>query len=63
MCGFITSSGSTYYVDTQNQLIQGGKLKSPTYYTHCENTLIGCNPLFYLGSGDVLRTSKIVRYI
>lgn len=35
MNGFITESGTTYHVDLENQIIYGGRLKSPTHYFKC----------------------------
>lgn len=33
MCGFITNSGTVYYVDSVNKLFSGGKFKNPVQYT------------------------------
>lgn len=63
MNGFLTKSGTTYHVDLENQLIYGGRLKSPTHYSKCVNFLVNCNPLFYLDNGRVLKTSVIKQYI
>lgn len=33
MCGFITSSGTTYYIDSVNKTFCGGKFKNPVIFT------------------------------
>lgn len=63
LVGFITKSGSVYYVDNINRCISGGRLPMPFTYLYCENTLIGQRPVFYLCDGRRLQTSTIVQYI
>lgn len=63
MCGFITASGTKYFIDVQSQLISGGKLKNPVHYTYCSGLIIGCRPTFNLINGQVLKTSAIVSYL
>lgn len=33
MCGFITSSSTTYYIDSVNKTFCGGKFKNPVIFT------------------------------
>ena len=41
MCGFITNSGTMYYLDSANRLFSGGKFKTPVTYVSA-NVIIGC---------------------
>jgi hypothetical protein len=40
MCGFITSSGTTYYIDSVNKTFCGCKFKNPVIFTSA-NIIIG----------------------
>lgn len=61
MQGFVTTSGTVYYVNFNNYTICGGKFKYPTrFYQY--SMMCGAPGQFLLAGGKVLRTSVIQRY-
>lgn len=50
MCGFITSSGTTYYIDSVNKTFCGGKFKNPVIFTST-NIIIGNKGIITLEDG------------
>lgn len=61
MCGFITSSGTTYYIDSVNKTFCGGKFKNPVIFTS-DNIIIGNKGIITLEDGRIVRTSVVLRY-
>lgn len=61
MCGFITSSGTTYYIDSVNKTFCGGKFKNPVIFTS-SNIIIGNKGIITLEDGRIVRTSVVLRY-
>lgn len=60
MCGFITSSGTTYYIDSVNKTFCGGKFKNPVIFTSAN--IIGNKGIITLEDGRIVRTSVVLRY-
>lgn len=58
---FIITQNSVYAVDTKKKVVSGGKLKSPTPYTHCR-LIIGERGIFALPNGGTIITSVIKSY-
>lgn len=61
MCGFITSSGTTYYIDSVNKTFCGGKFKNQVIFTSA-NIIIGNKGIITLEGGRIVRTSVVLRY-
>lgn len=61
MCGFITSSSTTYYIDSVNKTFCGGKFKNPVIFTSA-NIIIGNKGIITLEDGRIVRTSVVLRY-
>lgn len=61
MCGFITSSGTTYYIDSVNKTFCGGKFKNPVIFTSA-NIIIDNKGIITLEDGRIVRTSVVLRY-
>lgn len=61
MCGFITSSGTTYYIDSVNKTFCGGKFKNTVIFTSA-NIIIGNKGIITLEDGRIVRTSVVLRY-
>ena len=62
MVGFITNSGTKYYINEVDKTIWGGRIKSPKRYVDC-SVMIGCNGIFILEDGKVLKTNIIRGYL
>ena len=62
MAGFITVTGTVYYVDRVNNLITGGEIINPTPYTTL-SALIGAPAIIYLVTGQVIITETVAGYI
>lgn len=62
MNGFVTDNGTTYYVDTYNHLIAGGKFKNPIRYINAR-VIIGMQGIFWLPNGQRIQTSIVRNYI
>ena len=65
MCGFITNSGTVYYVDSVNKLFSGGKFKNPVQYTSL-SAVIGSKAtivLAQLATGSVLWLMRFSAFI
>lgn len=62
MCGFITSSGTTYYIDRVNKTFCGGKFKNPVIFTSANIIIIGNKGIITLEDGRIVRTSVVLRY-
>lgn len=61
MCGFITSSGTTYYIDSVNKTFCGGKFKNLVIFTSA-NIITGNKGIITLEDGRIVRTSVVLRY-
>lgn len=61
MCGFITNSGTMYYLDSVNRLFSGGKFKTPVSYVSA-NAIIGNKATIVLIDGRVVTTSTVMRF-
>lgn len=61
MCGFITNSGTIYYLDSKNRLFSGGKFKTPVAYTSA-SAIIGNKATIVLIDGRIVTTSTVMRY-
>lgn len=61
MCGFITSSGTTYYIDSVNKTFYDGKFKNPVIFTSA-NIIIDNKGIITLEDGRIVRTSVVLRY-
>lgn len=61
MCGFITNSGTMYYLDSANRLFSGGKFKTPVSYVSA-SAIIGSKATIVLMDGRVVTTSTVMRY-
>lgn len=62
MVGFITNSGTKYYVNERTKTIVGGKFKKPQQYSF-GSAVIGEKGIFHLVDGRVLTTSVIRGYL
>lgn len=61
MCGFITNSGTMYYLDSANRLFSDGKFKTPVTYVSA-SVIIGCKAQIVLADRRVVTTSTVMRY-
>lgn len=61
MCGFITNSGTIYYVDSANRMFSGGKFKNPVQYTSL-SAIIGSKATIVLADKRIVTTSTVMRY-
>lgn len=62
MNGFITNSGSIYYVNNRKKVIFGGKLTSPVQYSNLL-CMVGGSAHVYLPDGSIITTGIVVKYI
>lgn len=61
MWGFITNSGTIYYVDSVNRMFSGGKFKNPVQYTSL-SAIIGSKATIVLADKRIVTTSTVMRY-
>ena len=62
MVGFITKTGTTYYINQQERLFYGGKFRNPVPYVNIQ-AIIGTPAIIYLADGRIVRTSEVKAYI
>ena len=62
MVGFITNSGTKYYINESERTIIGGRFKTQQSYI-AGSAIVGEKGIFHLADGRVLKTSVIRGYL